>query len=335
MTIDPTGHSPEDDLPADMQFSLGRYIVYLQAERNSSPCTVLNYRRDIQEFGHFCVREGGSHWGCVEKVMLRSWLAWLADRHIVRASIARKITEVRSFYRFMMREQLVAANPLLGLSSPKVPQRLPTFMGYGDVIRLLNCPDTSSPQGMRDRAILELLYASGIRLAEIGGLNVSCINLDSREIRVWGKGSKERVVLIGQPAAEALRSYFQVARLQLMEGARGGAGADLSAVFLNRFGRRLSVRSIDDMLQRYSRAIGLRDRITPHVLRHTFATHMLEGGADLRVVQELLGHARLATTQVYTHVTETQARKVYQAAHPRGAVRAAAAAAAAEGGGQA
>lgn len=295
----------------DMTKALQQYTVYLQAERNASVHTLLNYRRDIEEFAAFCRDHGIESWEEVDRITLRKWLTWLGNQGFVRASIARKVTEVRSFYRFMIREKILDFNPLLAVSAPKVPRRLPSFLSRQQVESLLSCPDTSTPQGKRDRAILELLYASGMRLSEVAGLNLSSINLNTREIRVWGKGAKERVVLMGQPAAQALRVYLSEGRPKLLKS------KETPALFLNKSGGRLSVRSIDDLLQRYSRQAGLPDRITPHVLRHTFATHMLEGGADLRVVQELLGHSRLATTQVYTHVTQSQARKVYFEAHPR------------------
>jgi len=247
----------------------------------------------------------------VDRAMLRRWLAWLSAEGFVRASIARKVTEVRSFYRYMVREGILSFNPLLAISAPKVPRRLPNFLNHEQIQRLLQSPDVSTPQGQRDRAILEILYASGLRLSEIAGLNLTNVSLDRREIRVWGKGSKERLVLMGQPAAAALRLYLSDGRHKLVKD------KDTPAVFVNKSGNRLSVRSIDGMLQQYSRAAGLPEKVTPHVLRHTFATHLLEGGADLRVVQELMGHSRLATTQIYTHVTQSQARKVYMNAHPR------------------
>ena len=295
----------------EMDRALQHYLFYLQAERNASPQTILNYRRDIEEFATFCREEGVSAWRDVDRAMLRKWLTWLGNQGFVRASIARKVTEVRSFYRFMIREQILDFNPLLAVSAPKVPRRLPSFLNHDQVEALLNSPDGDTPQGLRDRAILELLYASGMRLSEIAGLCLSNVNLETREIRVWGKGAKERMVLMGKPAAEALRSYLSEGRPRLLKS------KETSALFLNKSGGRLSVRSIDEMLQRYSRQAGLPEKVTPHVLRHTFATHMLEGGADLRVVQELLGHSRLATTQVYTHITQSQARKVYFDAHPR------------------
>lgn len=302
-----------------MEEEIKRYVVHLQAEKNASQHTIDNYQRDIIEFRDFAKGHGVGSWDQVDRTLLRKWLGWLQGKGIVRASIARKMTEVRSFYRFMVRENLIGRNPLLAMSSPKVPRRLPSFLNQDEVNRLLAAPDISTPQGLRDRAILEMLYASGMRLSEIAALNLGNLHLPRREIRVWGKGSKERIVFLGKPAARALEDYLGKGRPRLA----GGKAVD--AVFLNKSGQRLSVRSIDGMLEKYTRLAGLEKAITPHVLRHTFATHMLEGGADLRVVQELLGHAGLQTTQVYTHVTQGQARKVYMERHPRARLRAEAA----------
>ncbi len=284
---------------------------YLLAEKNASPHTIDNYRRDILEFRSFLEEQGINSWNDVDRITLRKWLAWLHSEAFVRASIARKMTEVRSFYRFMVREQLLSKNPLAGMAAPKVPRRLPNFLSAEEIERLFSAPDTTTPQGQRDRALLEMLYASGMRLSEIAGLNLSDVDLVRREIRVWGKGSKERIALIGEPAAEALKNYIRDGRLKLTDGKA------VDAIFLNKSGKRLSMRSIDMILEKYTKLAGLEEGITPHVLRHTFATHLLEGGADLRVVQELLGHAGLKTTQVYTHVTQSQARKVYMERHPR------------------
>lgn len=294
-----------------MDEDIARYITYLVAEKNASPHTIDNYRRDIMEFRNFLKRRGIGRWDDVDRIVLRKWLAWLHEQGFVRASIARKMTEVRSFYRFMVREQLLTKNPLAGMAAPKVPRRLPAFLSAEEVDRLLNAPDVTTPQGQRDKAILEMLYASGMRLSEIAGLNLSDVDLQRREIRIWGKGSKERISFVGEPAAKALRRYLREGRPKLMDG------KSVDAVFINKSGSRLSVRSIDLILEKYTKMVGLEEGITPHVLRHTFATHLLEGGADLRVVQELLGHAGLKTTQVYTHVTQSQARKVYMERHPR------------------
>jgi integrase/recombinase XerC len=232
-----------------------------------------------------------------------------------RISISRKLSALRSFYRFLKRENLVSSEPAASLSAPKLEQRLPTFLTQDEILKLIQAPDTSTIVGIRDRAILELLYAAGLRLSEVTNLNVGDLDLNSRQIRAWGKGSKERMVLIGKPAAEALKRYLRQSRTRLL------GKKSTQALFLNRFGERIAERRIQYIIKKYARQAGLDMRVYPHMLRHTFATHMLDGGADLRVVQELLGHARLATTQVYTHVSQNQIRRTYLAAHPRSGKR--------------
>ncbi|MDD4876175.1 MAG: tyrosine-type recombinase/integrase, partial [Dehalococcoidales bacterium] len=195
------------------------------------------------------------------------------------------------------------------ISSPKLDKRLPSFLTIEEVKSLLNAPDLSGPAGLRDRALLELLYASGLRVSELVNLDVEQINFDDNEIRVWGKGSKERVVLMGEPAAVTLKTYLNQGRPELL------GKYENTALFLNRYGRRITERLVQRVLEKYAR-ISIKKRVYPHMLRHTFATHLLDGGADLRVVQELLGHSSLSSTQIYTHVSRKQAKKVYLAAHP-------------------
>ncbi|MBA7638033.1 Tyrosine recombinase XerC [subsurface metagenome] len=231
-------------------------------------------------------------------------------RGIAKASIARKLSAIRSFYRYLVREKIIEVNPIKTVSSPKLDKRLPSFLTLAEVKRLLEAPNLSTPQGLRDQALLELLYASGLRVSELTSLELGQINLDTNEIRVWGKGSKERVALMGEPAAEALKNYLEQGRPRLLTARKS------NAIFLNRYGQRLPERSVQKILEKYATKAGLKKRVHPHMLRHTFATHLLDGGADLRVVQELLGHARLSSTQIYTHVTKKQARKVYLSAHP-------------------
>jgi len=299
-----------------MQEIFNRYINYLEAERNVSPYTVRNCKTDllgsknIKGFFTFLSDKGIESLDKVDRYLLRDYLAYLADKGLVKASIARKLSAIRSFYRYLVREEIMSLNPVQDTSSPKLDRRLPSFLTADEVTRLLEAPDTARPQGQRDRAFLELLYASGLRVSELVGLDTEQINLDTREIRVWGKGSKERMVLMGEPAAAALVNYLGKGRLQLLGNKKTGA------VFLNYKGGRLSDRSVQKILQKYADSAGIRKKIHPHMLRHTFATHMLDGGADLRVVQELLGHADLSTTQVYTHVSKSHARKVYLSAHP-------------------
>jgi len=293
-----------------MQEVFNKYINYLEAERNMSAYTVRNYTADLLDFFNFLKVNGISSLKEVDRLTLRDYLAHLMKRGLVKASIARKLSAIRSFYRYLLQEGLVSTSPAATTSSPKLDKRLPSFLTLEEVGRLLEAPDLSTPQGQRDRALLELLYASGLRVSELVKLNLEQINLDTREIRVWGKGSKERVVLMGKPAAEALAAYISWGRPELLGGKRS------STLFVNRYGGRLPERRVQRILEKYARIAGMAKRVHPHMLRHTFATHLLDGGADLRVVQELLGHAALSSTQIYTHVTKSQAKKVYLSAHP-------------------
>ncbi|MDP2931059.1 MAG: tyrosine recombinase XerC [Chloroflexota bacterium] len=293
-----------------MQEVFRKYRNYLEAERNASPYTVRNYSTDLMDFIHFLKSKKISSLEQVDKHTVRGYLAYLIEQGVVKRSIARKLSALRSFYRYLMREQIISVNPVATTSSPKLDKRLPAFLSLEQVVRLLTSPDLSTPLGLRDRALLELLYACGMRVSELASLNLEQIDLGSGEMRVWGKGSKERVVLMGKPAIEALTAYLDQSRPKLI-GKKGNA-----AVFLNRYGGRLTERQVQRILVKYANIAGIDRRVYPHLLRHTFATHLLDGGADLRVVQELLGHASLTSTQIYTHVTKSQAKKVYLAAHP-------------------
>jgi len=295
-----------------MQEIFNRYIQYLEAERNASPYTVRNYRDDLLDFLYFLKKKkiDPLNETKVDRHVLRDYLSELVERGLAKASIARKLSAIRSFYRYLVREEIIPKNPVEQVSSPKLDKRLPSFLTQEEMEKLLGAPDLSTPLGQRDQAFLELLYASGLRVSELVGLTLEQIDLESNEIRVWGKGSKERVVLMGEPAAAALKDYLNQGRAELLGKKKS------QAFFLNRYGQPLPERSVQRILQQYAKKAGIGKRVHPHMLRHTFATHLLDGGADLRVVQELLGHARLSSTQIYTHVTKGQARKVYLAAHP-------------------
>jgi len=294
-----------------MQEVFNKYINYLEAERNMSAYTVRNYTADLLDFFSFLRANGISSLKDVDRLTLRDYLSHLMKQGFVKASIARKLSAIRSFYRYLLQVGLVSTSPVATTSSPKLDKRLPSFLTQEEVGRLLEAPDVSTPQGQRDRALLELLYASGLRVSELVRLDLEQINLDTREIRVWGKGAKERAVLMGKPAAEALTTYISGGRPKLL-----GEKRSSTALFVNRYGGRLPERRVQRILEKYARLAGMDKRVHPHMLRHTFATHLLDGGADLRVVQELLGHAALSSTQIYTHVTKSQAKKVYLSAHP-------------------
>ena len=302
-----------------MQEVFNRYINYLEAERGVSPYTVRNYTNDLlgnyargaeRGFFQFLRLKKIGTLEEVDKHVLRGYIAWLMDQGVVKPSIARKLSAIRSFYRYLLREGIIASNPLEKASSPKLDKRLPSFLTIEETIRLLEAPNLATPQGQRDRALLELLYASGLRVSELENLDLGQVSLETNEIRVWGKGSKERMVLIGEPAARALSDYLNQGRPKLLGKKRN------SAVFLNKDGGRLPARRIQKILEKYANVANIDKKVHPHLLRHTFATHLLDGGADLRVVQELLGHAQLTSTQIYTHVSQSQAKKIYLSAHP-------------------
>ena len=300
-----------------MQEVFDRYISYLQAERNASAYTIRNYANDLlgnyqrgseKGFFQFLRLKSIDSLEKVDRSVMRDYVSWLMQQGVAKASIARKLSAIRSFFRYLEREGILLTNPIKKSASPKLDKLLPDFLTVEEMVRLLQAPNLSTPEGQRDRALLEMLYASGLRVSELVSLNLEQVNLSTNEIRVWGKGSKERVALIGKPAAEALSTYLRQGRLKQLGEKRN------NAMFLNYKGGRLPARTVQKILEKYS--VNIDKRVHPHTLRHTFATHLLDGGADLRVVQELLGHAQLSSTQIYTHVTQSQARKIYLSAHP-------------------
>jgi integrase/recombinase XerC len=296
-----------------MQNALDDYIRYLIAERNASVHTISNYRREITQFMEFARGRGVREWRDVTPALLRQWLAALHAQGYVKASVVRRVSELRAFYAWMVRCDRASVNPVQAISAPRLPQRLPRPLNVEEVEALLDVPDPAKPQGQRDRAMLELLYAGGLRVSELLALDVASLDLVQGQVRVFGKGAKERVVLFGVPAERALRAYLESGRPALL----GTGGQRTSALFLNRFGRRLSISMFTRSLSGYARAAGIERPITPHMLRHSFATHLLDGGADLRSVQELLGHESLGTTQIYTQVSQGHLRETVTTAHPR------------------
>ncbi len=295
-----------------MEELLGKYVRYLEVERDLSPFTVRNYVTDISHFLNFLKLEEIGSLQNVDHAVVRNYLGQLLDSGMVRTSISRKMSALRSFFRYLNREGFIDNEPLNRVSAPKMEKRLPSFLTSEEVLALLNAADSSSPQGIRDRAVMELLYAAGLRVSEITSLDIGDVELETGQITILGKGSKERMVLMGQPAIEAIRQYLEYGRPKL-----AGTGDD-RALFLNRYGRRIAERRIQYLIKKYARQAGISGKVHPHKVRHTFATHMLDGGADLRVVQELLGHTNLSSTQIYTHVTRSQMRRRYLEAHPRG-----------------
>jgi site-specific recombinase XerD len=310
---------PANAAPNIAQFDalIKKYEMFLRGQRGLAENTVRIYLTDLTTFRQYVSQERLDLTD-MNRQALRGYLAWLAisarngKEGYARVSIVRKLTALRSFYRFLAQEGLFRTSPVPAGRSfqVKVEKPLPTFLGKQEVARLLETPDNSAVLGLRDRAILEVLYSCGVRLAEIQGIDLPDVNLSRREILVRGKGSKERWVLFGKPTEDALARYLQESRPQL-------ATSSTPALFLNRYGQRLSRRSIEKIVHRYAARAGLRDGVHTHTLRHTFASHMLEGDADLRVIQELLGHSSPTTTQIYTHVTKQEARNAYLNCHPR------------------
>ena len=283
----------------------------MTAERSLAPPTVRNYLDDLAPLQEFMLERGINAFSDLDRRTVRTYLSWLHELGYVRPSIARKLSVLRTLFRWLNRRGIADHDPLPARGSFKTDSHLPRFLSQDESAKLVTSPDPTSDKGIRDRALLELIYAAGLRVSEVNGLDLDKVNLHTRELRVTGKGSKERVVLIGPPARDAIRTYVQQVRPNVASADAGGA------LFVNRFGERLSQRSIQKIVRSYAAHAGLGSQVHTHTLRHSFATHMLEGGADLRVVQELLGHSSPATTQVYTHVTQREARRAYMAAHPR------------------
>jgi site-specific recombinase XerD len=285
---------------------LQRYLDERGTARNLSSYTLRNYRSDLE---HFLSALTG--WEVetlkAQRTDLRRYLALLMNAGIAPASVGRKVSTVRSFYRWLRTEGILEADPFFGVTGPKQPRRLPDILSSADIDRLVAAVDGSEPADLRDRALLELLYAAGLRVSEAVSLDVAELDIRDRTVRVRGKGKKERVGVFGELAASALQRYLRSGRPELVLEKE-------SALFLNRFGGRLTARSVQALVRKYAIKAGLPQEVHPHLLRHSFATHLLDGGADLRVVQELLGHESPNTTQVYTHVTEARKRQVMEEA---------------------
>ena len=292
---------------------IGDFLDYLTYERNVSPNTVTAYREDLESFtgflcnDYFTIARDQLDLRRVDHLAVRAYLAHLARRKLSRSSIARHLSAMRSFFKYLMREAVVDANPARIVATPKREKHLPSVMQPSDVALLLEQPDLSTPLGLRDRAFLELLYASGLRIAELVGIDIDDVELRARLVKVRGKGAKERIVPFGSKAEEAMRAWL----------AAREAPPEEEALFVNYRGERITARSVRRLFDGYVRDAALRAGISPHTMRHSFATHLLNAGADLRAIQELLGHASLSTTQKYTHLNDWELMKVYRKAHPR------------------
>jgi integrase/recombinase XerC len=295
-----------------------RFIEYITAVRNMSEHTVRGYASDIAQFLDFIdSEEQGLAAADLDSRIMRRYLARLQKQGLSKASSARKLASLRAFFKHLIRKGLIEVDPTMGLSSPKLDKRLPKFLRPEQIEALMARPDASKPEGLRDAAVLEVLYATGARVSELVGMDLQHIDLAAGEARVLGKGSKERIVLLGRAAQEALLSYLDRGRGRLLARRQLRFEKQEDAVFLNHRGYRLTARSVRRLLDKHFLGVSSEMHISPHVIRHTFATHMLDNGADLRSIQELLGHSSISTTQIYTHVSQERLKQVYDSAHPR------------------
>lgn len=296
-----------------MQTAIPGFLNYLKIERNCSALTIKSYGEDLasilEYFRDFA--SGVPDAGAVTVADLRGYVAYMHECQYSRSTMARRLACLRSFFRYCCREKLADTNPAKALRTPRAGRRLPHFLSTEQVAQLLEAPPANTPAGLRDRAILETLYSAGLRVAELASLNVESWDRDAGILRVIGKGRKERVAPVGKYATLALGRWLEV-----REPDPTAPAVQQGAMFLNKRGRRLTTRSVGRLLEKYIRETGLDTLTTPHTLRHSFATHLLDGGADLRSVQELLGHKSLTTTQIYTHVSTKRLRDTYQKAHP-------------------
>ncbi len=295
-----------------MENYIEQFITYLEVERNYSQHTVIGYRRDLSDFAGF-LRDDGSlpDVGDIDHLTVRSYLANLQQRQLARSTIVRRLSSIRSFFKYLCRRGYLEADPTSALASPKIQRKLPTFLEISEVEALLSAPDLSNIVGLRDMSIIELLYSTGMRVSELLKLDLADIDRTNAIVKVRGKGKKERIIPIGGPAISAINDYLEK-RGELLKK------ESTQAVFLSERGNRIpDAKSIRRRIDKYAQMAGIKKKISPHTLRHTFATHLVNAGADLRTVQEMLGHTNLATTQIYTQVTADRLKRVYEKAHPR------------------
>ena len=285
-----------------MERYIEKFIRYLEIEKNYSRHTIINYRLDLEDFEKFL---GDLALEKVDYLTLRKYLAVLKEKNLTNRTIGRKLSTLRSFFRFLTREGYLKANPISSLSSPKQEKHLPLFLTEDEVTKLIEAAVPKDERGLRDRAILETFYSTGLRISELVGLDVEDIDFIGGVVKAMGKGKKERLAPIGEIAQTAIRGYLEKRK------------KSAQALFLNKSGRRITDTGVRDIVEKYIRLASIRQGVSPHTLRHSFATHLLNRGADLRCVQELLGHVNLSTTQIYTHLTTERLKTVYDKAHPR------------------
>ncbi|MDK2821952.1 MAG: integrase/recombinase XerC [Clostridia bacterium] len=295
--------------------SIDDFLIYLKGEKGASSHTINAYRTDIEQFAFFIGQRIGLDVGpeAVDVWVIRRFLGWLNQQSQQKTSINRKLASLRAFYRFLLLDGQITYNPVASLKGLRQEKRLPRFLSYEDIKKLLSIPVATS-LGLRDRAIMETLYATGLRVGELVALDEESIDLEAGYVRVLGKGHRERIVPVGSEAVKAICDYLKLGRPKLVKRSQQ---QEVKALFLNHHGQRITARGVRERLTNYVKKASLSSGISPHTIRHCFATHLLERGADLRVVQELLGHVQLQTTQIYTHLSQSRLREVYHQAHPR------------------
>ncbi len=288
-----------------MKDYVNKYLAHIEHDKNFSPQTLRAYQNDLNQYLSFLRTEGCSDLGMATRLLLRKFLAFLKEQNYSKTTVARKLVSIRSLYKFLCREGILECNPVENVRTPKQDRKLPRFMSINEAETLLNLPDLSSLLGIRDSAIMETLYSTGMRVSELVGMDIADVDFHNGIVKVRGKGKKERLLPIGNHALNAIQLYLNK------------RGSVKQALFLNKREGRLTERSVARMLEKYAKKGGMGSHISPHTFRHSFATHLLDRGADLRSVQELLGHANLSTTQIYTHITTERLKQVYDRTHPR------------------
>ncbi len=294
------------------------FLDHMRVEKSASSLTLVSYRSDLSQFFSFMAEKYETPREEISDELfnhksVREYLAYLQQQGLSRATMARKLAALRSFVRYLCRENILPGNPIAAFATPKQDKKLPRFLYPVEIEMLISAPDMNSTSGKRDRAVLETLYATGIRVSELVGIDLKDIDLAGAMVKVKGKGNKERIVPLGRKARESLTIYINEARNSFARK----APEDNNALFLNKYGKRLSERSIRNIINKYVEEVALNQKVNPHMLRHSFATHLLNNGADLRSVQELLGHVKLSTTQIYTHLTRENIKNIHNETHPR------------------
>lgn len=293
-----------------MKKLIDNFITYIKSEKHYSDNTIISYKSDLELFYFFLKEEKIDDIKIIDYQIIRKFLNYLYDKKYTNKAIARHISSLRSFYKYLKKEKVVSDNPMVLISNPKIEKKLPKIVYSNELESILNTPDTNTTLGLRDALILELLYSTGVRVSELVNICIQDINMNKKEIRIFGKGSKERIVLFGNRCLELINSYITKSRSELNIN-------NLDYLLLSKTGKKINQREIRYIIDDVVKKTGLKMHISPHVLRHTFATDLLNNGADLRSVQELLGHESLSTTTIYTHVSNEYLRKVYLNAHPR------------------